>query len=63
MRGRPQRLVVEYRIHADFKRGCGVARPNTEQDSVLMVPYLGLPQIAANATPGGTHPALTTTSP
>jgi hypothetical protein len=46
---RALRAVVEYRIYADLKRGWRVTMPNMEQVGLLVVRYVDLPEIAADA--------------
>jgi hypothetical protein len=61
---RALRAVVEYRLYADLKRGWRVTMPNMEQVGLLVVHYVDLPEIAADADSwANSHPALTTAPP
>ena len=46
---RALRAVVEYRIYTDLKRGWRVTMPNMEQVGLLVVRYVDLDEIAADA--------------
>jgi len=60
---RALRAVVEYRIYADLKRGWRVTMPNMEQVGLLLVRYVDLPEIAADAkTWVGAHSELVAAS-
>jgi hypothetical protein len=61
---RALRAVVEYRLYSDLKRGWRVTMPNMEQVGLLVVRYVDLPEIAADADSwADSHPALVTAPP
>jgi very-short-patch-repair endonuclease len=64
MAERALRNVVEYRLYADLKRGWRVTMPNLEQVGLLVVRYVDLAEIAADAdTWSDAHPVLAGADP
>jgi hypothetical protein len=57
------RLLLEYRIYEDLRRGWRIIQPNLEQCGLLQLEYEGLTELCADLRPWAGHPLLAAAAP
>jgi ATP-dependent helicase YprA (DUF1998 family) len=57
------RLLLEYRVYEDLRRGWRIIQPNLEQCGLLQIEYDGLPELCADPRPWASHPSLASATP